>query len=66
METGKFAPLRENMGEVVKIYTGDYAEPTFGSAGLKTQVPGGVVTVSNFSTMAGGIKPGNLIETDLG
>lgn len=52
--------------EVVKIYTGKYPEPTPGSAGLNTQVAGGICSVSNLSNSSGGIIPGGLVESDLG
>lgn len=35
-----------------------------GSAGLHSQIPGGVTTVSTVAAATGGIRPGGLIETD--
>lgn len=38
--------------------------PAKGSAGLSTQVPGAIASVSNLSGATGGIKPGNLVQRD--
>lgn len=52
-------------GEVVKFPTeGKRLHPTKGSAGLCTQVPGGMTTVSNLASATGGIAPGKLVQTD--
>lgn len=37
---------------------------TKGSAGLMTQVPGAMASVSNLASATGGIGPGNLAESD--
>lgn len=52
-------------GVVVKVVSG-HITPTRGSAGLMTQVPGAMTTVSDVASASGGIKPGALIETDNG
>lgn len=47
-------------GEVVKFPPeGKRRTPTSGSAGLCTQVPGGMATVSNLASATGGIAPAN-------
>lgn len=52
-------------GEVVKFPPeGKRLRPTKGSAGLCTQVPGGMATVSNLASATGGIAPGKLVQTD--
>ena len=52
-------------GEVIKVVTSkSQPQPITGSAGLKTQVPGAMTSVSNLAGATGGIKPGNLAETD--
>lgn len=52
-------------GEVVKFPPeGKRLRPTKGSAGLRTQVPGMVASVSNLASATGGIAPGNLVQTD--
>ena len=53
-------------GEVVKFSPpeGKRPRPTKGSAGLCTQVPGGMATVSNLASATGGIAPGKLVQTD--
>lgn len=50
-------------GAVVKVVT---TKPRVckGSAGLYTQVPGAMTSVSNLASATGGIKPGNLAERD--
>ena len=54
-------------GEVVKVVSSSMVtQTTLGHAGLKTQVPGGMCTVSNLSGTTGGIKTHNLVESDLG
>lgn len=50
-------------GEVVKFPPeGKRLHPVPGSAGLKTQVPGAMASVSNLASATGGIAPGNLVE----
>ncbi len=39
-------------------------QPTRGSAGLRSHVPGGMATVSALSLSTGGIGPGHFVETD--
>ncbi len=52
-------------GEVVKFPPeGKRQHPTKGSAGLRTQVPGAMASVSNLARATGGIAPGNLVQTD--
>lgn len=52
-------------GEVVKFPPdGKRRTPFKGSAGLYTQVPGGMATVSNLASVTGGIAPGKLVQTD--
>ncbi len=52
-------------GEVVKFPPeGKRLKPTTGSAGLRTQVPGAMASVSNLARATGGIAPGNLVQTD--
>lgn len=38
--------------------------PSKGSAGLSTQVPGAMATVSNLAEATGGIEPGNLAQRE--
>ena len=52
-------------GEVVKFPSdGKRLRPVKGSAGLRTQIPGAMASVSNLAGATGGIAPGNLIQTD--
>ena len=52
-------------GEVVKFPPeGKKVKPTTGNAGLRTQVPGAMASVSNLASATGGIAPGNLAQTD--
>lgn len=52
-------------GEVVKFPPeGKGVRPARGSAGLCTQVPGAMASVSNLASATGGIAPGNLVQTD--
>ena len=52
-------------GEVVKFPPdGKKVKPTTGNAGLRTQVPGAMASVSNLARATGGIAPGNLAQTD--
>lgn len=52
-------------GEVVKFPPeGKRRTPIEGSAGLCTQVPGGMATASNLASATGGIAPGKLVQTD--
>ena len=50
-------------GVVVKVVSG-HLTPTTGSAGLRTQLPGAMASVSNLASATGGIKPGNLAQSD--
>ena len=52
-------------GVVVKCPPSPYRlTPSKGSAGLATQVPGAIASVSNLAGASGGIKPGNLAQRD--
>lgn len=51
-------------GVKVKVVSSK-CEPSRGSAGLKTQVPGGMTTASNLASATGGISPGNLAQRDV-
>ena len=52
-------------GEVVNFPPeGKKVKPTTGRAGLRTQVPGAMASVSNLASATGGIAPGNLAQTD--
>lgn len=52
-------------GEVIKFPPeGTAARVATGHTGLRTQVPGGMTTVSNLASATGGIAPGNLVQTD--
>lgn len=53
-------------GEVVKFPGNRKIRVCTGSAGLKTQVPGGVATVSSLATATGGIGAGGFVPTDIG
>ena len=48
----------------MNVVPGGGIEPTTGSVGLQTQVPGQSSTVSGLAEASGGIAPGNLVETD--
>lgn len=51
-------------GEVVKVVTQSVrGQPTHGTAGLKTQLPGTATTVSAIAAATGNIEKGKLIET---
>lgn len=39
-------------------------QPTNGSAGLATQLPGSATTVGNMASASGGIAAGNIMSTD--
>lgn len=52
-------------GVVVKFPPSSRLTPTRGSAGLQTQVPGAMASVSNLAGATGGIKPGNLAQRDI-
>ncbi len=55
------------MSEVVKFPPErPHTMPVCGTGGLKTQVPGGMTTVSCVASATGGIGAGNLIKTDNG
>lgn len=51
-------------GEVMNL-GGKSQQPTPGSAGVKSQVPGQATTVSGVADASGGIGAGNLVEADL-
>ena len=52
-------------GEVIQFPPeGKRLTPTTGTAGLRTQVPGAMASVSNLASATGGIAPGNLVQTD--
>ena len=51
-------------GEVVNV-GGTNPTPTPGSAGVQSQVPGTVTTVSAVADATGGVGPGNLVQSDL-
>lgn len=53
-------------GEVVKCPpSGHRINLTPGSAGVATQVPGAMASVSNLASASGGIMPGNLVQRDI-
>ena len=52
------------MGERVQVVSQTLATPTTGSAGLRTQVPGRMTSVSSVANYSGGLGRGNLIESD--
>lgn len=52
-------------GVVVKcVPSGHGLHVSKGSAGLATQVPGAMASVSNLAGASGGINPGNLAQRD--
>lgn len=51
------------MGEHIK-FAESPINPTKGSVGMATQVPGCATTVSNLASATGGIAPGNIVSTD--
>lgn len=51
------------MGEHIK-FAEKPLQPTKGSAGQKTQLPGCATTIGNLASATGGIKPGNIVSTD--
>lgn len=51
-------------GEKIKFVSGRNYTPKPGSAGLRTQCPGMMVSVSNVARATGGIAPGNLVQSD--
>lgn len=51
------------MGEQIK-FAERPLEPTKGSAGLKTQLPGCATTIGNVASATGGIGTGRAISTD--
>lgn len=54
------------MAEVIEANVGgQYAQPTPGTAGIPSQVPGTPTTVSSVAGATGGIAPGNFIERDI-
>jgi len=50
--------------ENVQVVDATPIQPTKGSAGLRTQLPGLATTVSNVSSSTGGIGRGRYIESD--
>lgn len=54
------------MADEVKVDVGgEFQQPTNGSAGVQSQVPGQSTTVSGVAGATGGIAPGNLVERDI-
>lgn len=54
------------MAEVIEANVGgEHTQPTNGTAGVQTQVPGAPTTVSSVAGATGGIAPGNLVERDI-
>lgn len=51
-------------GEVVKFPKEIKHAPVSGSAGLRTQLPGTVASVSSLSSATGGIKPSGFVKKD--
>lgn len=51
--------------EKVNVVGGSYAQPAGGSAGVKSQVPGTVASVSALAGATGGVGAGNLVESDI-
>lgn len=52
-------------GEVIKFPPeGKKLTPGTGTAGLRSQLPGMMASVSNLASATGGIGPGNLVQTD--
>ncbi len=50
-------------GVKVKVVSG-HMTPSMGSAGLRSQVPGAMASVSNLAGATGGIGPGKSAERD--
>jgi len=54
-------------GVVVKCVSAPYGvQPIKGSAGMPTQIPGAMASVSNLANATGGIRQGALTESDNG
>lgn len=53
------------MAETVNVAEGGYQQPSAGSAGVASQVPGGATTVSGVAGATGGVDSGNLIQADI-
>lgn len=53
------------MAESVNVTTEGYQQPSPGSTGAPTQVPGAPTTVSQTAGATGGIGAGNLVEVDI-
>lgn len=51
------------MAKEVRLFYGEIA-PSQGSAGIRTQLPGCMASVSNLANSSGGIRKGGLVETD--
>ena len=51
--------------ETVKLVERPRIEPSRGSSGLKTQLPGMATTISNIANASGGISGGNMIKTSV-
>ena len=52
-------------GEKIEFAEKGYPQPTAGSAGVKSQVAGGLTTVSGVAGATGGVGSGNLIQSDI-
>lgn len=48
--------------ETVTVGSGQALEPTAGTAGVNSQLPGNATTVSAVASATGGVGPGNLID----
>ncbi len=51
--------------ETVEVGGGQTPQPSPGTAGIPSQMPGAAATVSNLEGGTGGIAPGNLVEVDI-
>lgn len=51
-------------GEVVKVVSTRNTHPSPGSAGIKSQLPGGCTSISSVSAATGGIG-GKLVQSDV-
>lgn len=51
--------------EIVKLVERPRIEPSKGSAGLHSQLPGMATTISNVANASGGISGGNMIKTSI-
>lgn len=55
---------KKKMAENVTVQP-DVIEPVAGTAGVESQVPGAVGTVSNLASATGGVGAGNLVQPDI-